>query len=337
LTAISLGPNDNSEMRRRIEGMMDRFLEAQTMQDADVATAIRKWEIDIAVDLNGISGDRRSGILARRPAPVQVNYLGYPGTMGMPFMDYILADRTIIPDENRGSYVEQVVYLPHTYLPTDLKRVVGETPSRVEAGLPQTGFVFACFNQSYKISPEIFDVWMRLLLAVDGSVLWLQGDNSSAISNLGREARASGVAPERLIFKRRLPLAKDYLARLRLADLFLDTIPYNAHATATDALCLGVPLVTCMGRAFPGRVAASVLYAAGLPELVTQSLPQYEELARSLATDRERLAAIKAKLRRNQLTEPLFDTKRFTRDLEAAYTAMWERQQAGKPPAHFAV
>jgi len=337
LTAISLGANDNSEMRRRIERTMDRFFDGQGALDGDVAAAIRRWEIDIAVDLNAFSGDRRSAIFARRPAPVQVNYLGYPGTTGLPFMDYIIADRTIIPDENRSFYAEQVAYLPHTYLPTQLERVAGETPSRTAAGLPETGFVFACFNQNFKISPEIFDVWMRLLRTVDGSVLWLQGGNSASVTNLRREARAHGVAPERLIFKRRLPHAKDYFARLRLADLFLDTIPYNAHATATDALCLDVPLVTCLGRAFPGRVAASVLYAAGLPELVTQSLAQYEDVARSLATDREQLEKIKAKLARNLLTAPLFDSKRFTRDLETAYTTMWETQQAGKPAAHFAV
>jgi len=337
LTAISLGPDDNSETRKRIQRAMDRFIDAQGAQDVDVATAMRKCEIDIAVDLNGLSGDRRAGILARRPAPVQVNYLGYPGTTGLSFMDYIIADRTVIPDENRAFYAEQVAYLPHTYLPADLKRDVGERPSRTDAGLPEAGFVFACFNQNYKISPEIFDVWMALLRAVDDSVLWLQGGNSAAISNLRREARAHGVVPERLIFKRRLPQAKDYLARLCLADLVLDTLPYNAHATATDTLSMGTPLVTCAGRAFPGRVAASVLHAAGLPELVTQSLAQYEELARLLATDRDRLAAIKAKLARNHLTAPLFDTKRFTRDLEVAYTAMWERQQAGKPPEHFAV
>jgi predicted O-linked N-acetylglucosamine transferase (SPINDLY family) len=192
-------------------------------------------------------------------------------------------------------------------------------------------------NQNYKITPEIFEIWMRLLLAVDGSVLWLQGSNGAAIGNLKREARAHGVAPERLIFKSRQAEPKDYLARLKLADLFVDTLPYNAHATASDALCLGIPLVTCLGRAFPGRVAASLLQAAGLPELVTKSLAQYEELARSLATNGERLAAMKAKLERNRLTEPLFDTKRFTRDLEAAYTTMWERQQAGKPPAYFSI
>jgi predicted O-linked N-acetylglucosamine transferase (SPINDLY family) len=337
LTAVCLGPNDRSEMRRRIEGATDRFFEAQATQDADVAIAMREWEIDIAIDLNGMSGERRSGILARRAAPVQVNYLGYPGTMGLPFMDYIIADRTIIPEENRAGYLEQVVYMPHTYLPNDPRRRVGDIPSRVEAGLPQTGFVFACLNQNYKISPEIFEVWIRLLRAVEGSVLWLQGSNGAAVGNLRREARAQGVAPERLIFKPRQQEAKDYLARLKLADLFLDTLPYNAHATASDTLCLGVPLVTCLGRAFPGRVAASVLQAAGLPELVTHSLAQYEELARSLATNGERLAAVRAKLERNRLTEPLFDAKRFTRDLEVAYTTMWERQQAGKPPAHFAV
>ena len=333
VTAISLGPNDASQMRRRLEIAFDRFLDGKNMSDFQVATAIRALEIDIVIDLNGYSGVKRSGIFAFRPAPIQVNYLGYPGTMGATFMDYIIADRVTIPEENRVHYTEQVVYLQHSYLPNDSKRVIAEsTPSRAEQGLPQTGFVFACHNASQKIGPEVFDVWMRLLREVEGSVLWLQATGDTAAANLRREAQARGVAPERLVFAPRMPRAEDHLARLRLADLFVDTQPYNAHATACDALWAGLPVLTCTGSTFPARVAASVLYAIGLPELVTSSLAEYEQLALALARDPERLAAIKAKLLRDRGTAPLFDTAGFTRDLESVYSSMWERQQAGSAP-----
>jgi protein O-GlcNAc transferase len=332
-TAISLGPNDGSKMRRRIEAAFDRFIDLQPRSDAVVAATLRELEIDIVIDLNGNSGERRPGILALRPAPVQVNYLGYPGTMGMPFVDYIIADRFVIPDENRIHYSEYVVDLPHTFMSNDNKRpIAAETPSRTEAGLPETGFVFACHNHEYKISPEVFEVWMRLLRAVEGSVLWLKALNPSAMSNLWREARAHGVAPERLVFAPHVRREDDHLARLRLADLFVDTLPYNAHATACDALWAGLPVVTCLGNTFPGRVGASLLNAIGLPELVTTSLAEYEALALSLAQDPDRLAAIKAKLARNRDTEPLFDTARFTRDLEAAYVEMAERTRRTAAP-----
>jgi predicted O-linked N-acetylglucosamine transferase (SPINDLY family) len=335
--AISLGPDDASRMRRRLQAAFEHFIDAQDMSDADLAHLMREKEIDIAIDLNGHAGAHRAGILALRPVPVQVNYLGYPGTMGASFIDYIVADRTVIPEENRRFYTEQVVYLPHSYMPNDGQRgIAKETPSRVQAGLPEKGFVFACHNDERKIGPEIFDIWMRLLQKVAGSVLWLKSLNASAVGNLRREAKDRGVAPERLVFAPRAPRTEDHLARLRLADLFLDTLPYNAHATACDALWAGLPVLTCRGKAFPGLVGASVLQAIGLPELVASSLTDYEELALALARDPERLAAIKAKLMRNRVTEPLFDTARFTRDLESAYTTMWERHQSGLPPASFA-
>jgi predicted O-linked N-acetylglucosamine transferase (SPINDLY family) len=325
-------------MRRRIEAAFDRFIDVQSMSDAAVARMLRELEIDILVDLNGFTGEMRGGILARRAVPVQVNYLGYPGTMGVPFIDYIIADHVVIPRENRIHYSEQVVYLPHAYLPNDRKRPITEnTPSRIEVELPETGFVFACLNHSYKIGPEMFDVWMRLLRDIEGSVLWLRTTNAAAMSNLRREAEARGVAPERLVFAPAVSRTEDHLARLRAADLFLDTQPYNAHATACDALWAGLPVLTCPGNTFPARVAASLLHAVGLPELVTASLAEYEELARTLAQDPKRLAAIKAKLMRNRDTEPLFDTARFTRYLESAYTTMWERQQANLPPESFVV
>jgi protein O-GlcNAc transferase len=337
-TGISLGPDDGSMMRRRIKAAFDRFIDVQAMSDFEVAKLLRKLEIDIVVDLNGNSGDCRTGIFAHRPVPVQVNFLGYPGTVGVTFFDYIIADPFVIPDRNRIHYAEQVAYLPHTYMPTDRTREnLPKSPSRSEAGLPITSFVFACHNSEYKITPEIFDIWMRLLKTVDDSVLWLGSANPPALVNLRREANARGVAPQRLIFAPRMPRAKDHLTRLQLADLFLDTLPYNAHVSACEALWAGVPLVTCLGNTFPGRAAASVLHAIGLLELVTTSLAEYENLAITLALDPDRLARIKAKLMYNRHTEPLFDTVRFTRDLEAAYKIMWTRQQDGLPPASFAV
>jgi protein O-GlcNAc transferase len=337
-TAISLHPGDGSDLRKRIEGAVDRFVAAHSMSDAAAAEMLRKLEIDIAIDLNGFTGEFRPGILARRPAAVQVSYLGYPGTMDVPFMDYIIADRIVIPEEHQIHYSEKVAYLPHSYMPNDRKRRIADmTPNRAQAELPETGFVFACFNNPYKIGPETFDVWMRLLHAVEGSVLWLPSIYAAAIGNLRREAKARDVAPSRLIFAPRVAREEEHLARLRAADLFLDTLPYNAHATASDALWAGVPVVTLIGNTFPGRVAASLLYALGLPELVTSSIADYEEMARTLALDPNRLAAIRAKLARNRDTEPLFDTARVTRALESAYITMRERQEAGLSPASFAV
>jgi protein O-GlcNAc transferase len=337
-TAISLGPNDGSDTRRRIEAAFNRFIDVQAMSDAQVATILRESEIDIAIDLNGYSGQKRPGILAHRPTPVQVNYLGFAGTTGMPFLDYIIADSTVIPREHQIYFSEKVVYLPDTFFPTDRKRQIAEyTPTRIEVGLPEIGFVFTCQNTAYKISPEIFDVWMRLLQTVEGSVLWLGATDPLAMANLRREAEDRGVAPARLVFGPWVSQRADHLARLRLADLFLDTLPYNAHTTACDALWAGLPLLTCRGNTFPARVAASLLHAIGLPELVTTSLDEYEGLARTLAQNPELLATIKLKLARNRDTEPLFDTVRFTRHLESAFIVMWERYQAGLPPIDFTV
>lgn len=337
-TAISLGPDDGSMMRRQITAAFDCFIDVQAFNDFEVAKLLRNREIDIIVDLNGNSGDCRTGIFAHRPAPVQVSFLGYPGTMGLPFFNYIIADPVVIPDRHRVHYVEQVVYMPRTYIPNDRARqILPKAPSRTDARLPPTGFVFAYHNSEYKITPEIFDIWMRLLKTADDSVLWLKSPNPSALVNLRREANARGVASERLVFAPRVPQAKDHLARLQLADLFLDTLPYNADASACDALWAGVPVVTCLGDTFPGRAAAGLLHAIGLPELVTASLAEYENLITALALDPDRLARIKAKLMRKRYTEPLFDTARFTRDLESAYMNMWKRQQDGLPATSIAV
>lgn len=336
-TAISFGRDDKSETRARIETAFDRFIDVQEMSDSQVAVLMREMEIDIAIDLNGYTGDSRAAILAHRPAPVQVNYLGYPGTMGAPYIDYIIADRIVIPEMHQNHYSEKIVYLPDAYQANDRKRrVADQTPTRSEAGLPERGFVFASFNNTYKIGPEVFDVWMRLLRSTEMSVLWLLEDNAIAAANVKREAEARGVAPERLVFAQRTK-PDEHLARHRLADLFLDTIPYNAHTTASDALWMGLPLVTCPGSTFPGRVAASLLHAIGLPELVTTSLGDYGALALKLAREPDALAAIKSKLAANRDSHRMFDTARFTRLLEAGYSTMWERQQRGDAPASFSV
>ena len=336
-SAISIGPDDGSTMRRRLESAFDHFVDVTEMPDAEAAKTIRKSEIDILLDLNGYAGTHRTAILAHRPAPLQVSYLGFPGTTGAQFLDYIISDAIAIPDENRPFYTEQVVRLPHSFMPMDDRRKITATPSRTRAGLPAKGIVFACFNDERKIDPETFQAWMRILQAVEGSVLWLKSLNPSAVSNLQRQARACGVAPERLIFAPRLRRPEDHLARIALADLFLDTLPYNAHATACDALWAGVPVVTRLGEAFPGRVAASILSAAGLPELVTSSLAEYEELAINLTRNPVRLAALKAKLARAKATEPLFDTAGYTRHLESAFIAMMGRHRAGLPPADIVI
>jgi protein O-GlcNAc transferase len=275
-------------------------------------------------------------VLARRVAPIQVNFPGYPGTMGADCVDYIIADPTVINQEHFRFYSERVVWLPDSYQANDDKNPISEhVPSRSECGLPENGFVFCCFNNTYKINPQIFDVWMRLLAATADSVLWLLGTNPTAAQNLRREAERRGIAADRLVFAPRIAVA-DHLARHRQADLFLDTLPY-AHTTASDALRAGLPLVTCLGDTFAGRVAASVLRAIGLPELITTSLDEYEALVLRLAGDRALLALITAKLAQNRKTYPLFDTARFTRHVESAYTTMWRRYQSGAPPVAFAV
>ncbi|MBL0142263.1 MAG: tetratricopeptide repeat protein [Betaproteobacteria bacterium] len=335
--ALSFGPESVDPWRRRIESAVDRFHDVATQTDGAIADRLRDLEIDIAVDLKGYTAGARSGILARRPAPIQVNYLAYPGTMGAGYIDYLVADAVVIPPEHEACYTERIARLPHCYQPNLSNRPIADrTPSRAELGLPDDAFVFCCFNNAYKITPEVFDAWMRLLGAVPGSVLWLLEGPSTATTNLRREAQARGIAPERLVFAPRLAIA-DHLARHRAADLFLDTLHCNAHTTASDALWAGLPLVTVLGEAFPGRVAASLLRAAGLPELASGSLPEYEAMARRLACNPAELAAIRARLAATRTTNPLFDAQAYTRHLEAAYTTMWERHSRGLEPATFAV
>jgi protein O-GlcNAc transferase len=338
-TAISFdAAGRDSAIGRRVNAAFGRFIDAQSQSDQEIAELIRHLEIDIVVDLNGFTRNSRLGVFARRPAPIQVNYLGYAGTMGADCYDYIVADATVIPKEHIEFYSEKVVHLPASFMASDDQRGIAErVPSRAELQLPENGFVFVSFNQPYKIEPIVFDVWMRLLKAVDGSVLWLKDSDPAATSNLRREAERRGVAPERLVFAPSVPDVADHLARQRHADLFLDTLHYNAHTTANDALWAGVPVLTCLGQTFAGRVAASLLRAVGLPELVTQSLADYEALALKLAREPELLAATKAKLAENRKTFPLFDTARFTHDMEAAYLTMCQRARRSEPPESFAV
>ena len=335
---VSLGADDGSAARRRFERAFHRFVVAGDKNDVEIASELRGMEIDIAVDLMGFTEGGRPGIFKHRPAPIQVGYLGYPGTVGGDWLDYLIADRLVVPDEHRRSYAEQLVYLPNTFLPRDTAcKPSAVSIARADEGLPEQGFVFACFNNAYKLNPVMFDIWMRLLREVEGSVLWLSEPNHSAKQNILREAQARGIASERLVFARFRPSPEEHLARLRLADLFLDTLPYNAHTTASDALWAGLPVLTCLGNTFAGRVAASLLDAIGLPEMIMTTLDDYEALALKLARDRGALAAIAKKLRDHRDTQPLFDTAGFTRDLEAAYTQMWERAQQGASPDHFAV
>jgi protein O-GlcNAc transferase len=337
ITAISFGHDDGSEIRQRVKASFERFVDASTFSDAEIAGLVRSLEIDIAINRNGFTTDSRTGIFARRPAPVQAHYLGYPGTMGAPYIDYMIADEIVIPRDQRRFYSEKIAFLPNSYVVNDAKRpIAARTFTRAELGLPPAGFVFCCFNSNYKITPAVFDVWMRILNQVEGSVLWLLQESATAAANLRREASARGVKPERLIFASRMPQA-DHLARQRAADLSLDTLPYNAHTTAGDALWAGLPVLTCLGKTFAGRVAASLLNAIGLPELITTAPADYERLAIELATNPDGLAAIKGRLEDNRLTTALFDTGLFTRHIEAAYTAMYARHQAGLAPDHIAI
>jgi predicted O-linked N-acetylglucosamine transferase (SPINDLY family) len=318
---ISHGPDDGSAMRARLAKAFDEFHDVRGRSDREVAEMMRALEIDIAIDFSGHTMNARPGILSWRPATVQASWLVYPGTTGASFIDAILADRIVLPHDQQPFFSERIVHLPDCYQVTDTTRATGPVPSRGAAGLPESGFVFCCFNGHWKLTRPLFEIWMRLLDRTPGSVLWLMDGPGAA--NLRAAATARGIDPARLVFAP--PLAADaHLARLGLADLFLDTLPYNAHTTASDTLWAGVPVVTVQGRAFPGRVAASLLAAAGLPELVTASLEEYETLATALAADSARLADIRRKLADNRGSAPLFDTERFRRGLEATLSGLLE-------------
>jgi len=327
----SQGPDDGSARRARIARAFDRFVDLSGTSSRAAAAAIHADRVDILVDLQGHTEFARLDTLAYRPAPVQVTYLGYPGTTGAEFIDYAVVDRVTVPPAEAGDFSERLIHMPACYQVNDRKRPLPAIRPRSELGLPEEAFVFCCFNGSYKLAPEIFSTWMRLLLAVPGSVLWLLEGNPWASANLRREAQARGVAPGRLLFAPVLAQER-HLARIGAADLFLDCLPYNAHTTASDALWVGLPVLTCAGDTFAARVGASLLQAVGLPELVTRTLADYERLALRLAREPGTLIGLRERLRSNRATAPLFDTPAFARHLEAAYQRIWATYASGSAP-----
>lgn len=334
LIAFSFGPNTQDESRQRILKAFDQFIDVTELSDQQVARLSREMGVDIAVDLKGYTKDSRPGIFSYRAAPIQVNYLGYPGTMGSPYMDYIIADPVLIPKSSQIFYSEKIAYLPNSYQVNDRSRKVSDRVfTRSECNLPDQGFVFCCFNNNYKITPSTLGSWSRILKHVEGSVLWLLEDSEIAKANLIKESEALGIKQERLVFAKRLDLP-EHLARHQLADLFIDTLPCNAHTTASDSLWAGLPVLTLLGEAFPGRVAASLLTAIDLPELITRSQDEYESVAIDLALNPTKIKAIKERLKENRLTKPLFNTKQITTQIESAYIQMHERYQANKMPDH---
>jgi predicted O-linked N-acetylglucosamine transferase (SPINDLY family) len=335
--AFSLAPDDGSDMRRRLVQAFDRFEDVNALDARQVAGRVRELEVDVAVDLMGFTAGNLADIYRYRPAPIQACFLGYPGTTGLDCIDYLIADSIVVPEKQQHNYTEKVVSLPHAYQPNDQKRERPETPGpRSAFGLPDTAFVYCCFNANYKLTPDVFDGWMRILAKVEHGVLWVLQHDEEGRHNLRRAAESRGVSGGRLFFAPRAPLT-EYLGRFRLADLFLDTLPYNAHTTASEALWMGLPLLTRIGNTFAGRVAASVLTAAGLPELITHSAEEYEARAIELARESALLSAIRNKIEQNRATCPLFDTARFTRHIEAAYLEMWQRHLRGEPPESFSV
>jgi len=336
--AFAYGADVPDHVRTRLRHAFDHFTDVDQQSNEDVARLARELRIDIAVDLMGFTHGCRPKIFALRAAPVQVNFLGYPGTLGTDFMDYLVADRVLVPPESEQHYAEKIIYLPDSYQPNDSEREIGERIfTREELGLPSEGFVFCCFNRAFKLLPATFDTWMSILRRVPGSVLWLSDGGSSVAANLQREAQARGVDGRRLVFAKAMTGLEHHLSRHRSAGLFLDTFPFNAHTSASDALWAGVPVVTCMGEGIPARVAASLLHAVGLSELITSTLAEYEELAVRLATHPADLQRIRETLARGHLSAPLFDTARYTRNLESAYEQIYKRSQSGLAPERIIV
>jgi predicted O-linked N-acetylglucosamine transferase (SPINDLY family) len=339
IIAFSFGTDSDDAMRQRLLRTFDQFIEVRQHTDQEVAQLSRSMGIDIAIDLKGFTTDNRLDIFAYRAAPIQVSYIGYPGTLGADYIDYIIADKTLIPESAQKFYTEKIIYLPHSYQVNDRQRKIADKVfTREELGLPakDAGFVFCCFNNNYKITPTTFDGWMRILQHVPKSVLWLLGDNPQAIENLRKEAQQRGIDTNRLVFAPRMPLT-EHLARHRAADLFIDTLPCNAHTTTSDALWAGLPVLTCMGESFAARVAASLLNAIELPELITTTQVDYEKLAIELALNPDKLQRIREKLNNNRLTTPLFDSELFTHHIENAYEKIMQRYNAQLPPEHIVV
>jgi protein O-GlcNAc transferase len=336
---VALAADDESGIARRCKHALGEFVSVAALTDGQAAQRLRSLEVDIAVDLTGYTEGCRPGILARRPAPVQVNFLGFPGGLGVPYMDYIVADDFVIPQSLEPDYSEKVVRLPDCFQPNDARRsplAAAGAPSRASAGLPEGSLVLCCLNNSNKLNPTFFGIWVHLLQRAPGSVLWLLGETAEIRENLVKEAASRGIAGERLVFASRVPYA-EHLARLTLADLCLDTLPFNGGATSADALCAGVPLITCAGEAFAARMAGSLLEAVGIPELITTSPAEYERRALELIGYPESLVELRARLAANVRAAPLFDSERYCRHLEAAYLEMSARAARGAPPASFSV
>ena len=337
IIALDAGRNDNSAIRARLESAFDKFIPIAALSDQEAAEKILSEEIDILVNVDGYSGHLRMGVFARRPAPVQVNWLGFPGTLGANYIDYIIADPIVIPESDRRFFSEKIVTLPHAYQVNDSKRAIaGSAGTKADHGLPENGFVFCNFNQSYKLTPSHFSLFLKIMKQVPGSVLWLLEANEVFHANLRAQAAHQGVDASRLIFAPIIPI-EDHLARLSLADLFLDTLPYNAHTTCSDALWAGLPLLTCRGTAFAGRVAASLISVMGVPELITGNLEEFESLALKLAREPDLMKALRDKIAANRASSPLFDTDLYRRHIEAAYQTMWDIAQAGGAPRDFRV
>ncbi len=331
--AFSSGPDDGTELRHRLQRSFDRFIDVFAWPDRAIATRMAELGIDIVIDLGGHSSGGRTRVLSFRPAPIQISLLGYPGTLATDYVDYLVADPIVVPAESRDHYAEQIIYMPDSFLPTAGAPVMAPVPTRAAAGLPENGFVYCCFNAPYKISPRMFDAWMRVLEAVPGSVLWLRDASEFVRRNLGAEAARRGVDPARLLFAARTPGRAEHYARFSLADVFLDTSPYNAHTTAAESLGLAVPLVTLKGATFAGRVAASLLEACGVAELAVNTMAEYEHRAIELARNPEQLGRLKERLRSASSQAALFDPVRYCRSLETALRTAWSRYERGEPAA----
>ena len=335
--AFSFGPNQQDRWRKRVVLSFDKFIEVSSKSDSEISMLSREMEIDIAVNLGGYTHSSRTGVFANFAAPIQINFLGFPGTMGVNYIDYIVADHTLITSENENHFSEKIVYMPHSYQSNlSHREISNETLSRQELGLPDKGFIFSCFNSPHKITPMTFKSWMRILKSVEGSVLWLYCNNKDTISNISKTASKFGIDENRIIYAKRLPV-EEHLNRIKKADLFLDTLPYNAHTTASEALRMGVPVLTLIGNSFASRVAASLLNAVNIPELITYTQVEYESLAIELALNSEKLGNIKSKLINNLPTSALFDCRAYTKNLELAFDAMHQRSQSGLEPDHIMV
>ena len=331
---FSLGVDTRDSMRQRLELAFDKLYDVRSFSDAEIVGFSRSEQIDIAIDLGGFTQDSRPQIFASRVAPLQISYLGYPGTMGTQAIDYLIADSILIPKNSRSYYSEKIIYLPNCYQANDTKRKISdEIFTREQLGLPAKEFIFCCFNNNWKITPETFDLWAQILRLVDNSILWLFEDNSLAASNIRTEAKNRGLHPDRIVFAKFMNHAS-HLARYKAADLFLDTFPYNAHTTASDALWAGTPVLTLEGKSFSGRVAASLLTNVRLPELITQSTDEYVSRAIELANNRQKLISIKRVLHENRSTSPLFNILRFVKDIESSYQKIYHRYHSGLPPDH---